>query len=111
MTQEEKEVEKLKLQYEGLMLEYDFIKQQKNNEIEKQKQIIEDLQNKNKSKEEEIESTNKSLQLSFNEMAFLKNTIQDLKSEVEATKESYECSLSWKITKPLRKIKKIIKRK
>ena len=97
MTQQEKENEKLKLQYEGIMLEYNFIKELKNEKIEKQNKIINELKNEINIKED----INKDIE----------EQIQILKNEIETTKEKYECSMSWRITAPLRIMKKIVKRK
>lgn len=93
---------RLELKSEGLKLEYEYVNELKDERINRIKSIMELEREKFKSEKKEL----------LKEIEMLKNTNERLNKENESLKKdiidlknSYENSLSWKITKPFRIIK------
>lgn len=94
-----KENNRLKLKAEGLKLEYEYVNELKDERIKEIKSNME-------LEREKFEFEKKEL---LNEIKILQDTKESLKKEIIDLKNIYENSISWKITKPFRIIKKAVK--
>lgn len=101
-----KENNRLKLRAEGLELEYEYVNELKDERIKEIKSTMEQEREKFEVEKEELLNEIKMLQDTKNE---LNNEKELLRKEIIDLKNIYENSISWKITKPFRIIKKAVK--
>ena len=101
--QMEKEIYNLNLKNQGIMLEYQYVCELKNKnikELQEKESIVEEENEKLKENEKKLKEKNLSLEEENNK----------LKEEIRRNIKQYENSTSWKVTRPLRFIGKIIKK-
>ncbi len=101
-----KENNRLKLRAEGLELEYEYVNELKDERIKEIKSTMEQEREKFEVEKKELLNEIKMLQDTKNE---LNNEKELLRKEIIDLKNIYENSISWKITKPFRIIKKAVK--
>lgn len=101
-----KENNRLKLRAEGLELEYEYVNELKDEKIKEIKSTMEQEREKFEVEKKELLNEIKMLQDTKNE---LNNEKELLRKEIIDLKNIYENSISWKITKPFRIIKKAVK--
>lgn len=101
-----KENNRLKLRAEGLELEYEYVNELKDERIKEIKSTMEQEREKFEIEKKELLNEIKMLQDTKNK---LNNEKELLRKELIDLKDIYENSISWKITKPFRIIKKAVK--
>lgn len=101
-----KENNRLKLRAEGFELEYEYVNELKDERIKEIKSTMEQEREKFEVEKKELLNEIKMLQDTKNK---LNNEKELLRKEIIDLKNIYENSISWKITKPFRIIKKAVK--
>lgn len=101
-----KENNRLKLRAEGFELEYEYVNELKDERIKEIKSTMEQEREKFEIEKKELLNEIKMLQDTKNK---LNNEKELLRKELIDLKDIYENSISWKITKPFRIIKKAVK--